>query len=62
MNKAFLIIAIPAFATCFGWLAFGWGWRVAVIGSVIELMVVGAALVYILRRQRAQAGGSEANR
>lgn len=59
MNKAFLIIAIPALATCFGWLAFAWGWRVAVVGSVIELAVFAAAVVYLLRRQRAASRETE---
>jgi membrane protein implicated in regulation of membrane protease activity len=52
LNKAFLIIGIPAFATSFGWLAFGWGWRVAIVGSVLELVVVVAAVAYLLRRNR----------
>ena len=29
MNRAFYIIAIPAFITSFCWLTFGWGWRFA---------------------------------
>jgi membrane protein implicated in regulation of membrane protease activity len=62
MNKAFLIIAIPAFATSFGWLAFGWGWRVAVVGSAIELAIAAAGVAYLLRRQNARSRGSEASR
>jgi membrane protein implicated in regulation of membrane protease activity len=62
MNKAFLIIAIPVFATCFGWLAFGWGWRVAVIGTVIELVVVAAAVFCLLRRQKTAQREPEAGR
>lgn len=51
VNKAFLIIVIPALATSFGWLAFGWGWRVAVLGTALELLVIVPAVVYLLRRQ-----------
>jgi membrane protein implicated in regulation of membrane protease activity len=62
MNRAFLIVGIPAFVTSFCWLAFGWGWRVATIVTAAELVVVIGAVVYILRRQSARSNGSEASR
>jgi len=62
MNKAFLIIAIPAFAASFGWLVFAWGWRVAVIGCALELVLAGAAVLYLLRRQNVRPGGTEPSR
>jgi CHASE2 domain-containing sensor protein len=62
MNKAFLIIAIPAFGTSFGWLAFAWGWQVAVMGCALELILAGAGVLYLLRRQNARPGRPEASR
>jgi membrane protein implicated in regulation of membrane protease activity len=62
MNRAFLIIGIPAFVTSFCWLAFGWGWRVATIVTGAELVVVIGAVIYILRRQSARSNGPEASR
>jgi membrane protein implicated in regulation of membrane protease activity len=62
MNKAFLVIAIPAFITSFCWLAFGWGWRVAVSVTSVELVIAIAGVVYLLRRENARARGSQENR
>ena len=62
MNKAFLVIFIPAVITSFLWLAFGWGWRLAASITVAELAVGTAAVIYLLRRQSARRGGPEANR
>jgi membrane protein implicated in regulation of membrane protease activity len=62
MNRAYLIVGIPAFITSFCWLAFGWGWRLAVIVTSIELIVVLAAVMYFLRRQRTRPGGPEGSR
>lgn len=60
MNRAFLIIGIPAFVTSFCWLWFGWGLRRAVVVTGIELLVVIAAAIYLLRRQSARARSPEA--
>ena len=62
MNKAFLIIAIPAFITSFCWLAFAWGWRVAAVVSAAELIIAAAGVLYLLRRQHARTGGTQASR
>jgi len=62
MNRAYLIIGIPAVVTSFCWLAFGWGWRVAVIGTGIELAAAVAGFVYLARRQNARARSPEASR
>jgi membrane protein implicated in regulation of membrane protease activity len=51
MNRSFLIVGIPAVLTSFGWLAFGWGWRVAVTVTSAELLIISAFVVYIVRRQ-----------
>lgn len=61
MNRAYLIVGIPAFITSFCWLAFGWGWRRAVVVTSIELVVALAAVIYLLRRQGTRPGGPEAS-
>jgi len=57
MNRAFLIVGIPAFITSFIWLVFGWGWRVAIAVTGAELLFVAAGLLYLLRRQRMPSAG-----
>jgi membrane protein implicated in regulation of membrane protease activity len=57
MNKAFLIVGIPAVVTSFCWLAFGWGWRVACSVTGAELVVITTFVIYVLRRQRQRATG-----
>lgn len=53
MNRAFLIIGVPAIATSFCWLAYGWGWRRAVLVTGIEVAAIVVAVVYLLRRENA---------
>jgi hypothetical protein len=62
MNKAFLVIFVPAVVTSFLWLTFGWGWRLAVEVTAAELAFGIAAVIYLQRRQSARRGGPEANR
>jgi hypothetical protein len=62
MNRAFLIVGIPAVITSFCWLAFGWGWRVAVTVTGSEIIVITAFVIYILRRQNGRASAPESNR
>ena len=62
MNKAFLVVFIPAIITSFLWLAFGWGWRLAATVTGAEVVVGIAAVLYLLRRQSARRGGPEASR
>jgi len=52
MNRAFLIVGIPAVLTSFGWLAFGWGWRLAATVTTIEIALIVAFVVYVLRLER----------
>jgi hypothetical protein len=56
MNRAFLLVFIPAFITSFIWLAFGWGWRFAAVVTGVELAVAIAAVLYLLRRQSPRPG------
>jgi uncharacterized membrane protein YraQ (UPF0718 family) len=62
MNRAFLIVGIPAFITSFCWLAFGWGLRLAMIVSGAELAVVIGAVIYLLRRQHVRPTETETQR
>jgi membrane protein implicated in regulation of membrane protease activity len=57
MNRAFLLIGIPAIITSFLWLAFGWGWRLAAVVTGVELVVAILAVIYLLRRQSARPDG-----
>jgi hypothetical protein len=58
MNRAFLIVGIPAFVASFCWFAFGWGLRVAIVITAAELAVVTAGVIYLLRRANSTAGRS----
>ena len=53
MNRAFLIIAIPAFLVSLFWLTLGWGWHTAVIGGCLEIAVGVGVVVYAARRPNA---------
>lgn len=55
MNKAFYVIAIPAFIVSFCWLYFGWGMKIAVVVIVIELLGAVSGIVYLRRKSRAQS-------
>jgi len=50
MNRAFLIIAIPAFLVSIFWLTLGWGWHTAVIGGCLEIAIGAGVVVYAMRR------------
>ncbi|HXO04597.1 MAG TPA: hypothetical protein VN884_03080 [Candidatus Sulfotelmatobacter sp.] len=50
MNRALLIIAIPAFLVSIFWLTIGWGWRTALVGGCLELGVAIGAVIYLKRR------------
>lgn len=56
MNRAFLIIAIPAFIVSFVWLYVGYGLAVAVPVIVGELAVAIGAVIYLRRRASQTAG------
>lgn len=40
MTKGLLIIAVPAMLVSAFWLAMGWGWRTAVVGVCLELVIL----------------------
>ena len=54
MNRGFYIIVIPAIVTSFGWLAFGWGWRLAAMVTAGEIAVVLGVIIFLVRRQNTQ--------
>lgn len=62
MNRAYLLIGIPAVLTSFLWLAFGWGWRLAAVVTGAELAVAFLGVIYLIRRQNARARGPETSR
>jgi len=57
MNRAFLIIGIPAVAVSFYWLYMGYSLRAAIVGSIAEV-VLATALVLFLRRKQRQSSRS----
>jgi hypothetical protein len=54
MNKAFLVIWIPAIATSFYWMYEGYSLRVAIVGTIAELAIA-AGVILVLRRRERQA-------
>ncbi|MFZ0036705.1 MAG: hypothetical protein WAK91_04750 [Candidatus Acidiferrales bacterium] len=53
MNAAFYIIAIPAFITSFLYLSLGWGFRVSVPVTALEMAAAIGGLIYMRRRKSA---------
>jgi membrane protein implicated in regulation of membrane protease activity len=60
MNRSFLIVGIPAVLTSFGWLTFGWGWRLASAVTAVEIVAITAIVLYVLRRQRQKSNQIDA--
>ena len=54
LNRAFYIIVVPAIVTTFGWVTFGWGWRLAAVITGAEIVLVVATVIFLARRQNAQ--------
>ncbi|HXN19430.1 MAG TPA: hypothetical protein VN875_13925 [Candidatus Binatus sp.] len=52
MNRALLLIAIPAFLVSIFWLTIGWGWRTALVVGCLELAIVAGAVNYFSRRKK----------
>jgi membrane protein implicated in regulation of membrane protease activity len=50
MNKAFYIIAIPAFIVSFCWLYYGWGLGIAAVVIIVELVAAIGGMVYLRRK------------
>ena len=63
MNRAILIVAVPAFLVSIFWLTLGWGWHTAVIGGCVELAIGVGIVIYVTRRtsaaQNPRPGGPE---
>jgi hypothetical protein len=53
MNKALLIVAVPALLVSMFWLTMGWGWRTAVVGACVEIAILAGARLYWLKKERA---------
>ena len=51
MNRAYYIIFVPAIITSFLYLAVGWGLRVAVPVTLVELGAAIGAVIYLRRRK-----------
>lgn len=56
MNRAYLVIVIPAIVVAFFWTSFIWGLRAAVCALAVELGVIAAVAGYIKRRTSATSG------
>jgi hypothetical protein len=52
MNRAFYIIAVPAFIVSFCWLYYGWGLEVAIPVILVELAAAIGGVVYLRRKAR----------
>jgi hypothetical protein len=59
MNKAFLVIWIPAFATCFYWLYEGYSLRAAIFGTIAMIAVAAGLIFYLRQREKAAAPGAQ---
>ena len=54
MNRAFLVIAIPALAVALFWITFGWGWRVSLPAGIAIIILATAG--FLIWRRRSGAG------
>jgi hypothetical protein len=52
MNKAFLVIWIPAFGTSFYWLYEGYNLRAAILGTIAMVAIGVGVIVYLRRREK----------
>ena len=58
MNKAFLIILIPAVIVSLAWITAGWGWRISVpVGIAVLLAALASTIVFLRRRRRNPEAG-----
>jgi len=58
MNRAFIVIAVPALITSFCWLLYDWGLRVAIPVTLVELAIAAGVIIHVRRRERSEAGRS----
>jgi hypothetical protein len=56
MNRAFLILAVPAVVISLAWITVGWGLRASVPAGITVLVVAGAGLVWWRQKRGAAAG------
>lgn len=52
MNRAFLIVIIPAILTSFCWLAIEWGWGVAAAATGVEIAAVAIGVRCQIQREK----------
>ena len=52
MNRAFLIIWIPAIAVSFYWMYMGYSLLVAILGTILELAIAVGVILFMRRRDR----------
>ncbi|MGH9724355.1 MAG: hypothetical protein ACRD41_04755 [Candidatus Acidiferrales bacterium] len=52
MNRAFLIVIVPAILTSFCWLAIEWGWGVAAAATGAEIAAVAIGVRYQIQREK----------
>lgn len=60
MNRAFYIIAAPAFIVSFLWMYYAWGWKVAVPVIGVELGAAIGGVIYLRRRAPSRSSGRAA--
>jgi len=53
MNRAFIIIAVPAFITSFMYLTVGWGLLVSIPVTLAEIALSVGTVIYLRRRKAA---------
>ncbi len=59
MNKAFYIIAIPAFIVSFCWLYYGWGLSIATAVIILELVAAIGGMIYLRRKASGRRAGEQ---
>ena len=62
MNRAFYIIAAPAFIVSFLWMYYAWGLKVAVPVVGAELVAAIGGVIYLERRAAQLHAGGQARR
>lgn len=60
MNRAFLIVIIPAILTSFCWLAIEWGWGVSAAATGVEIAAVIFGVRYQIQREKTPVAGRSA--
>lgn len=53
MNKALLVIAVPALVVITFWLKLGWGWPTAVFAACLGILTLVGITVYVAKTARA---------